>query len=403
MLKRKLIIAGLLVTSVATAFSAVGQNSTVHACNTLGECNKEINDAKTQREALQQEVDRVKAAATSTEQELHALKLQVDAYIAQIDTATKTIADLKTQSEKLEKSMKETEALLKKRLLEMQLSFETDKNLNFIADSSSITEMIDRAQAITELTKSDKELIRRYDVQNKEVIRNREETEKAKAELEALKSAKDKLIQENSAKLDEYRKRQAEIDKAIDSARQVEQLSSDQIQKIKDAAARVPVYSGGGASGSGERASFDGGFPLKHATMTASFGESEYHSVPHNGTDYAPIGDPTVYSMVDGVVVLNTYNGARGWMVAIAFQDARGWKTLMYQHLAGQSSAGSAGTPVKKGQAVGTAGNTGMSFGVHLHAEVSVAGAGPSWISRGAAAESGQTAIESYFGLPSSW
>lgn len=397
MLKRKLIIGGLLATSFATALTAVSQNNTVHACNTLGQCNKEINDAKNRRISLQEETEKIKKESKDIEYKVTELNLQVSIYAAQIDDATKSIQALETQSKKLVENMKKTEALLKKRLLEMQLSFETDKNLNFIADSSSITEMIERAQAVNELTKSDKELIRQYDVQNKEVIRNREETEKTKKELEGYKAEKDKLIAENTSKLEELHKRQAEYDKAINESKNTEQLSEKQLADIKAAAGRVPVYGGG------EKASFDGGYPLEHAVLTSHFAESDAaHPIPHNGTDYAPLGNTTVYSMVDGLVVYNTFNGARGNMIAIAFQDNGGWKTLMYQHLANRSNV-AVGTLVKKGQAVGQAGNTGVSFGVHLHAEVSVAGPGPSWISRGAGPEPGQYAIESYFRLPNSW
>lgn len=397
-LQRKKLLTGCTL-FLACVVAGVNVNSNdVQACSTLSECRREIDGAKSRREQLQKEIDAIKIQTKNIEAEIYNLQLQIATFNAQIDAATKTIEALEIQSVKLAQSMKETEQLLRRRLVEMQLAMETNKSLNFVADSSSITQMIERAQAINALTKSDQELIIKYDNEKKEVDRNKEITIATKKELESYKAEKDKLLQENAAKLEDFRKQQEAYDKAINDTKSSEQLSEQQIAAIKAAANRVPVYGGGG-----ERASFDGGYPLEHAVLTSHFAEQDSaHPIPHNGTDYAPLGNPTVYSMVDGVVVYNTFNGARGNMIAIAFQDNGGWKTLMYQHLASRSGL-AIGTAVKRGQAVGIAGNTGMSFGVHLHAEVSVAGPGPSWISRGGSPEAGQYAIERYFNLPSRW
>lgn len=95
------------------------------------------------------------------------------------------------------------------------------------------------------------------------------------------------------------------------------------------------------------------------------------HDMPHNGSDIAATGH--AFAVVSGIVVANTYNPARGYLVAIGFRNKEGKAfTYMYQHLAKQSDL-RIGMYVKSGDVIGVIGNSGHSFGVHLHAEVEYA------------------------------
>lgn len=473
-LKQKQLFIGLLgavAFSTCTSSALTTQNMT-YACTTVESCQQEIKSATEERQKLQTQITDTKSQKDALVAEVQNLQTQVATYNAQIEASQQTITLLDSQSKQLETNMKITEGILSERLVTMQLMYETNQNINFIADSSSITDMIERAQAVNELTESDQQLVKTYDGQHKQVIENKQQTEKTKSELEGYKANQEKLIQENSVKIEQFKKQQESLEKEDKTTVEEQKLSESQLKEIEAALAKIPetkvetqpvvqAASSGTTptvatatvqqTNQGQQAQTNQGqqtqtsqgqqtqtsqtptqvqptqptkpvpvqptkpvpqptpqqpvsrvYPLQHAVLTAAYAENQWHAIPHNGTDYGPRGDASVYSMVDGVVVANKYNSARGWLVAIAFRDGSGTKTLMYQHLAGASSA-PIGATVAKGQRVGVAGNTGMSFGVHLHVEVGDAGPGGKWVDRGASAGPGLYATERYFGLPSSW
>lgn len=390
-------------------------NLNVSACTTVASCQAEISAATNEREKLQSQINDTKSQADTLTAEVENLKVQVATYKAQIGAATQTIELLDEQSKQLQQSMKETEQIIRERLVNMQLMYETNKEVNFIAESNSVTEMIERSQAVSELTDNDQQLVSTYDAQYNQVIANKQKTEETKKELEGYKASQEKLIQENTVKIEEYKAAQAKLEQKENAVRDEQALSAAELQKIQDELKRIPPTPPVSTSSNSQVAkpnsnqttntevTANGGvYPLKHAIKTSSYGESEWHTIPHNGTDYGPRGDATLYSMVDGVVVANKYNSARGWLVAIAFNDGTGLKTLLYQHMAGAPSVG-IGQRVSKGQVVGVAGNTGNSFGVHLHVEVGDASSTGNWVDRGASAGPGLYATETYFGLPYSW
>lgn len=88
-------------------------------------------------------------------------------------------------------------------------------------------------------------------------------------------------------------------------------------------------------------------------------------STNHKGIDLSSDND-NIPSVLDGTVIENAWNSARGWFITILNKD--GYKTT-YQHLASQSTL-SVGSSVKEGQTIGIQGSTGNSTGKHLHFEV---------------------------------
>lgn len=384
--------------------NSLGESS-IYACETVTACQSQISNAEQERQKIQSEINDVKTKTETLAAEIGILEKKYDTYTEQIEAADKTISLLAEQSEQLQNNMKETEMVLKNRLIALQLAYETNQSMNFIANASSITEMIERSQAMNDFTVADQELIETYNGQHKQVMENKTKTEHTKSELESYRNEQTKMIQENQQKIEEFKKMQEELHAADLKAEETQKLSESQLKEIQTALASVPVIQPQHVNTTTEEsqptAQSGRVFPLKHAKITAHYAELDaVHLIPHNGTDYGPLGgDSTLYSMVDGVVVANKFSQARGWLVAVAFNDGTGVKTLLYQHMVSASSV-AIGQSVSKGQAIGVAGNTGISFGVHLHVEVGDAGPNGQWIDRGASAGPGLYATETYFGLP---
>lgn len=117
-------------------------------------------------------------------------------------------------------------------------------------------------------------------------------------------------------------------------------------------------------------------WPLPPSTVTSEYGPRESPgegaSTFHQGLDFrADEGDP-IPSAGAGVVVFAGYDDEGGYGYVVVIDHGNGIRTR-YAHMHQQPSV-SDGQGVAPRQTLGGAGQTGVSFGVHLHFEVEVDG-----------------------------
>src|SRR6478736_3278206 len=102
-----------------------------------------------------------------------------------------------------------------------------------------------------------------------------------------------------------------------------------------------------------------------HLVFGERFLPQDGYSRQHNGLDFASNFDSPIYSTGDGVV---TYaNGGTTYGNVVFVNHGYGFETR-YAHMS--KFIVSVGQRVKRGQVLGYVGNTGHSFGSHLHYEV---------------------------------
>lgn len=115
-------------------------------------------------------------------------------------------------------------------------------------------------------------------------------------------------------------------------------------------------------------------WPFSQTTITAEYGPRESPgpggSTFHEGMDFAPGEGLPIPAAGSGTVELAGTNGGFGNCVII--DHGNGLKTL-YGHMQSTPSV-SVGQTVSAGTTIGAVGNTGVSFGAHLHFEVHVNG-----------------------------
>lgn len=115
-------------------------------------------------------------------------------------------------------------------------------------------------------------------------------------------------------------------------------------------------------------------WPFPPSTVSSEFGPRDAPgqggSTDHQGIDLAPGAGLPIPAAGSGVVALAGVNGGFGNCVII--DHGNGLRTL-YGHMQDTPSV-SVGQTVAAGQIIGLVGNTGVSFGAHLHLEVHVNG-----------------------------
>ena len=113
-------------------------------------------------------------------------------------------------------------------------------------------------------------------------------------------------------------------------------------------------------------------WPVENPIITQHFGEITrykgrllYNGKPHNGMDLGvPIGSP-IFSVYDGTVTAVGNNGRYQYGKYVLVHHDNNLATL-YAHLS-RNDVVRVGDRVTQGQLIGRSGNTGYSFGAHLH------------------------------------
>lgn len=86
----------------------------------------------------------------------------------------------------------------------------------------------------------------------------------------------------------------------------------------------------------------------------------------HTGVDRVCDSDTTLVSPANGTIQRNSYDKSYGNYVVITTSDGR---SILMAHMKARSSV-KLGSSIKKGDTIGIMGNTGNSYGAHLHIEV---------------------------------
>ena len=238
----------------------------------------------------------------------------------------------------------------------------TEQNMNFMNDLKTKIETleIDKVKLSSEKTNLD--------------------VEKANLEvdLDKISNLSSKEREQNSAYQDDVAKygklvNQAEYDRTLATTKK--QATQ---QQIKDMEAMVDRLI---EERSRKETQFEGGewgWPMPgYYTITSPFGRRDFAANPnHKGNDVAGnnaqgewINGKTIISANDGVVIaVNQYGYGGGYGTYVVVDHGGGYSTF-YAHMQAGSAAVSEGQKVKRGDALGRVGSTGLSTGAHLHFE----------------------------------
>lgn len=341
----------------------------------ISDTNQEINRVKDEQAKLDKEIEKIDFAISEAEGKI--LQKQEE-----IKGTQNKIAELKEEVKVLGERIQKRNELIKDRARAFQENGSMVSYIDVLIGANSFSDFIDRVGFIATIIEADQDILRQHqtDIENlEESQKDLEEKldsiqtmllelEELKQNLNSQKVEKDKLMA--SLQLEEE-----EIENYKMELQEEEQLLSSQQSAIKKAIEIAKQNQAKQVSNSGESDSISASTPPvssgtftrpTNGILTSNFGGRS--DGMHYGVDIAKRGIVPIVSAADGVVINSYYSSSYGNVVFISHSIDGQIYTTVYAHMSSRTV--SAGQIVSKGQQIGFQGNTGKSFGQHLHFEL---------------------------------
>ena len=345
----------------------------------------------------QQKADALAQQKSSAEAEKNSLNEQLNVIIGEMGDAQEKLADKQTEIEKTEEKLvqakveENTQYQSMKKRIKYMYENGNSQVIELLMESENIGEFLNKAEYISSISEYDRDMLTAF----QDAVAEVEKEEKAlQAEYEELEVLRDDLLVKQSnveALLSEKNIQISDLEKQIgDNAAllqeliaqaEAERLKQEQAAAAAAAAQQAAQQQAAQNSGGGNNSvppttdyvvSGNGQFtnPCPAGYVSSPFGYRDFDSSFHKGLDLAaPEGTPT-YAAGDGVVLIAGWSDSAGnWIV---IDHGNGFVAKYMHHSA---LAVSAGQSVSKGQLIGYVGNTGNSFGAHLHFQLELNGA----------------------------
>ncbi len=326
--------------------------------------NAELEKSKTEAEAYIESVDK-KLTKLSTE--LYKTKQKLSKTEKKIDKTQKELDDAQV-------SINEQYEDMKKRIKYMYENGDTQM-IDLIFNSKSVTDFLNKAEYITELAKYDRDMLDKMKETKDKIASSKStlleekknletlkaEQEQDQANLEKLAAAKQEELQGYETLIAHNEATSADIEAEI-AAQESRVAAAEQASREAEnnkTNSEKPKNTNENNKTTNSAGVFT--WPLPgHTRISSDYGYrgSEFHK----GIDIPAAQGTTIVAAASGTVEWSNYSTTAGnWM---GINHGNGVYTV-YMHMS--SRLVSAGTKVSAGQSIGLVGNTGASFGNHLH------------------------------------
>ena len=326
----------------------------------LEQQKKELQTQLEQEKAELKNIQSTKTAAQKNKKNLenqsNLIKSQITVLIDQITDTSDQVAQKQQQVEEKQGEIDQRWGDFKQRMVAMQ-QLHDGGAVAMLSSCSSLYEMLTFNDTLEQITEKDNEVL--------------EELQTAR---QALADEKAQLEGKQTELATNIRQQDATIEQAAADEQAQQAVVEEMNKKFNAASAELDAYIRSlnqQYAGADIHCSLDFRCPLSsYKYITTQYGQGG-----HKGVDLAaPQGTP-IYAAADGVVTVAAYHYSYGNYVSIyhgSADDGNTYATL-YAHMS-QAPSVSTNQQVKKGDLIGYVGNTGYSFGNHLHLELRVNG-----------------------------
>ncbi len=345
----------------------------------------EVDDAKKKADTLQNQKN-------SAEKEKNSLVAQLEKKVKEMEEVQQQISDKETEIKEKEDELvtakvnENTQYISMKKRIKFMYENGNTQLVEILINAESIGDFLNKAEYINTISTYDRDMLVEY----QEVVKDVEDQETAlQAEYEELDDMQADIVakqEELTSLVNDKSKEIASLDSELTSTnakiKELEEAAAEAQRKQQEAAAAAAAAAkaaqSAASSGSTSYVTSDsivvsgsGQFtnPCPSGMVSSTFGYRDFDSSFHKGLDLAASeGDPTYAADAGTVIIAGWSDSAGNWVV---IDHGNGIVTKYMHHSA---LAVSAGQTVVKGQQIGYVGNTGDSYGAHLHFQVEVDG-----------------------------
>lgn len=360
-----------------------------------------INVNATTIDEAQQKADALEQQKSTAEAEKNSLNTQLNTILGEMEDAQTKLADKQTEIEKAEEALvqakveENTQYQSMKKRIKYMYENGNSQVIELLMESENIGEFLNKAEYISQISEYDRDMLDEFQAVVKEVEAEEAALQTEYEELEVLRddllvkqSNLESLLSEKNLQISDLEKQigdNAALLQDLIAQAEAERLKQEQAAAAAAAAAQQAAQqqAAQNSGNSGGRSSYvppvidnvvsgNGQFtnPCPAGYVSSTFGYRDFDSSFHKGLDLAaPEGTPT-YAAADGVVLIAGWSDSAGNWIVIDHGNGFVGK---YMHHSGLLV--SAGQTVTKGQPIGLVGNTGNSFGAHLHFQLELNGA----------------------------
>lgn len=336
-----------------------------------------LDAAVAQKEEAEERLAAIQGDLAQAEEQAGLIQTQVLLCEQQVNAGRELLARLDGRIEENQRRVSELEAQEAAQLEEFYRQVrwleETGEAsfLSVLFEANSFADLLDYALLVTDVMEYSDRIVERLQA-------TQEELNSAREDLQASRDQQAQVQSELEASLAELRDKKAEAEALLaqlaasenEYVQRAAQLAADEAEmerELKEAEAKwAQQIAAGGASG-------DWYWPVPgYYGITSYFGGRYLNGRwdNHTGTDIGVPQGVEIHAAQSGVVTLSRYNSSYGNYCIISHGNGR---ATLYAHQS-QLPLVKVGDTVEKGQVIGYVGNTGNSFGAHLHFELRVNG-----------------------------
>ncbi|QOY36980.1 murein hydrolase activator EnvC family protein [Anaerobacillus isosaccharinicus] len=351
----------------------------------LGQKEKEIQEIERKLKALSDEIRAIDHQTAATNQ-------QIREKDQEIEGTKERIEDLVAEIQMLEIRIAERDDLLKNRVRSMYKNGGSVNYLEVILGSRSFGDLVNRISALSTIAQQDRNILEAHHndkmaVEAAKVLIEDELTalEDQLAQLEVLKETLEKQRKEKDRVMAQLEQQEGELHAELGELEEADEILAAQERAMKQELAAwqerqkrleeerkraAELAARNGTTHSPPPVTAQGTF-MRPTTGNITSPYGFRWGKMHHGIDIGKggrSGDVHVVAVEAGTVIRSYYSPSYGNTVMISHNVDGQVITTLYAHLENRYVAD--GQRVEKGQLLGYMGNTGRSFGAHLHFEV---------------------------------